>query len=435
MSDVAIRVEGLSKQYRLGQRESYKVLREGLTEAMATPFRLLASAVRPSGNGTQAVGASREPEHLWALNDVSFEVKRGEVVGVIGRNGAGKSTLLKLLARVTEPTRGWAEIHGRVGSLLEVGTGFHPELTGRENIFLNGTMLGMSRREIQRKFDDIVTFAEVARFIDTPVKRYSSGMYVRLAFAVAAHMEPEILLVDEVLAVGDAAFQRKCLGKMEDVSKTGRTILFVSHNMGAISRLCRRCLLLSEGSLRTVGETEQVVATYLASTFERTAARDFSEDPAKPVQIRTLRLLNHEGELTTELDVQQPFTTRIEYDVRDASRSFNLAWMLAKADGTRVCESTDRDARAGQFLPHEPGRYVATVQFPGGILNTGTYVIRVGVSARNDRTLDHQYGFQITLHDRGTFVSTLGKQRLGLLLMNLPWDIAAVETAEAIGTL
>lgn len=264
MSDIAIRVEGLSKQYRIGARqERYKALRDCLTEAMAAPFRRAASLLRG-----QATGAAELNETIWALRDVSFEVKQGEVIGVIGRNGAGKSTLLKILSRITEPTKGYAEIYGRVGSLLEVGTGFHPELTGRENIFLNGAILGMRRREIERKFDEIVAFAEIEKFIDTPVKHYSSGMYVRLAFAVAAHMEPKILIVDEVLAVGDYEFQKKCLGRMEDVGKAGRTILFVSHNMVAIDSLCSKCIYLESGKVKLIDETAKVVPLYIGESSD-----------------------------------------------------------------------------------------------------------------------------------------------------------------------
>src|SRR5438270_6512538 len=236
-SDVAIRCEGLSKRHRLGQQERYKALRDVITDAPAAPFRRFRSVTQDGNNNPQS-------DHVWALDDVSFEVKPGEVVGIIGSNGAGKSTLLKILSRITKPTRGHAEIHGSVGSLLEVGTGFHPELTGRENIYLNAAILGMRRAEVEKKFDEIVAFADIEKFLDMPVKRYSSGMYVRLAFAVAAHLEPEILIIDEVLAVGDAAFQKKCMGKMKDVSNDGRTILFVSHNIGAIRSLCNKALLL-----------------------------------------------------------------------------------------------------------------------------------------------------------------------------------------------
>ena len=256
MSNVVIHVEELGKQYRIGQRQKNRTLRDALVD------RVAASSRRLLRNG----GEDAANNSIWALRDVSFEVKQGEVLGVIGRNGVGKSTLLKILSRITKPTTGCVRIRGRVGSLLEVGTGFHPELTGRENIYLNGAILGMKRAEIERKFDEIVAFAEVERFLDTPVKRYSSGMYVRLAFAVAAHLEPEILIVDEVLAVGDAAFQRKCLGKMSDVASGGRTVLFVSHNMNAVQRLCSQAVLLEQGQLVAAGQTEDVVNLYLANS-------------------------------------------------------------------------------------------------------------------------------------------------------------------------
>ncbi len=259
MGDVAIRVQGLSKQYRIGKQERYRAFRDVLTEAMYAPFRRVGGLLR--GN---AAAAANLNETIWALKDVSFEVKKGDVVGIIGRNGAGKSTLLKVLSQITEPTEGQVDVYGRVGALLEVGTGFHPELTGRENIYLNGAILGMSREEIRRKFDEIVAFAEVEKFIDTPVKHYSSGMGLRLGFAVAAHMEPEILVVDEVLAVGDAAFQKKCLGKMGDVAEGGRTVLFVSHQMNAIRKLCNSCVWLDAGQLQMIASTPNVLGSYEA---------------------------------------------------------------------------------------------------------------------------------------------------------------------------
>jgi len=287
-SDIAIRCEGLSKRYRIGEQERYKALRDVIADTVAAPFRRLRSAFA-KGNGNADAASSLSPSSLpfalgpsplgpsnsqseirnrqsnciWALDDVSFEIKHGDVVGIIGRNGAGKSTLLKILSRITKPTKGHAEIHGRVGSLLEVGTGFHPELTGRENIYLNGAILGMRKGEIDRKFDEIVAFAEVEKFIDTPVKRYSSGMHVRLAFAVAAHMETEILLVDEVLAVGDAEFQKKCLGKIGDVARRGRTVLFVSHDMSAIRLLCARAIRLGSGRIVGQGPAKEQVEDYL----------------------------------------------------------------------------------------------------------------------------------------------------------------------------
>jgi len=264
MIDIAIRVDGLGKYYRIGRRESYKTLRDSLTDLIHAPLRRLSLSARPNSSSNEQPQV--DDGHIWALRDVSFEVKRGEVLGVIGRNGAGKTTLLKILSRITEPTEGHAEIHGRVGSLLEVGTGFHPELTGRENIYLNGAILGMKRVDIDRKFDEIVSFAEIDKFIDTPVKHYSSGMHVRLAFAVAAHLEPEILVVDEVLAVGDISFQRKCLGKMEAVSSEGRTVVFVSHNMTAARNLCNRAIILDQGRLIHSAEISEAVEYYLGMT-------------------------------------------------------------------------------------------------------------------------------------------------------------------------
>lgn len=261
MGNVALHVENLGKRYQIGARQGrYRTFRESLVEACASPFRRVGHLVRGRNNGT-----ADSQEAIWALKDVSFEVKHGEVIGIIGRNGAGKSTLLKILSRITEPTKGHANLYGRIGSLLEVGTGFHPELTGRENIYLNGAILGMKKAEIVRRFDEIVAFAEIEKFIDTPVKHYSSGMYVRLAFGVAAHLEPEILIVDEVLAVGDAAFQKKCMGKMGEVATEGRTVLFVSHNMGAISSLCGKTVYLKDGQIEEFDLTSKVIPTYLGS--------------------------------------------------------------------------------------------------------------------------------------------------------------------------
>jgi lipopolysaccharide transport system ATP-binding protein len=272
MSDIVIKAEGLSKQYHIGgPQKTYDALTDQLGDMFKSPFRRAGKLLRG-----QATGAAELDEQFWALKDVSFEIKRGEVVGIIGRNGAGKSTLLKILSEITEPSEGYADIYGRVGSLLEVGTGFHPELTGRENIYLNGAILGMKKAEIERKFDEIVAFAEIDKFIDTPVKHYSSGMYVRLAFAVAAHLEPEILLVDEVLAVGDVAFQKKCLGKMGDVAQEGRTVIFVSHNMAIIQTLCQRGIFLRDGNISMDDTAENAVIEYL-KTIEETATLNISD--------------------------------------------------------------------------------------------------------------------------------------------------------------
>lgn len=260
MSTVAIRVHDLSKRYRIGHRERYRTLRDSVTDGLCAPFRKLGTLIRSDTRSAQKFPCD---DTIWALRDVSFDVAQGEVLGIIGRNGAGKTTLLKVLARITEPSRGEVEIHGRVGSLLEVGTGFHPELTGRENIYLNGAILGMKHSEIRSRFDEIVSFAETEKFLDTPVKRYSTGMYLRLAFAVASHLEPDILLVDEVLAVGDAAFQQKCCGKMGEVAKQGRTVLFVSHQMNAIRSLCSRCLLLAQGQVVDSGTAARIITEYM----------------------------------------------------------------------------------------------------------------------------------------------------------------------------
>src|SRR5687767_4329824 len=301
-----IRVEDLSKLYYLGgSGAAYSTLRETVMDAARKPLRFL------RGNNNS--------EELWALKDVSFEVMPGDVVGIIGRNGAGKSTLLKVLSRIVEPTTGRVELYGRVASLLEVGTGFHPELSGRENIYLNGSILGMTRREIETKFDEIVAFAEVEKFIDTPVKRYSSGMYVRLAFSVAAHLEPEILLVDEVLAVGDAAFQKKCLGKMDSVAKAGRTVLFVSHDISAIRQLCNRGILLHKGSLQCLGPIDEVIDAYTTTMSSEVGESDkiFPEQPNSAVSILRLSLRGEDGSRKTTFANEEPITLEIEYVVHE----------------------------------------------------------------------------------------------------------------------
>ena len=299
--DTAIRVNNVGKLYRLGEMDRYLTIRESLTNAWS-------SMIGRQGNGAWTDGKSALQKHdqeIWALKDVSFDVKHGEVVGIIGRNGAGKSTLLKIISRITEPTEGEVELFGRVASLLEVGTGFHPELTGRENVYLNGSVLGMRKKEIDRKFDEIIDFSGVERFLDTPVKRYSTGMQVRLAFAVAAHLEPEILLIDEVLAVGDVEFQRKCLGKMDDVARSGRTVLFVSHNMAAVENLCGRGLQLEAGKLKRIGSINDVIEKYLSDNAEVTGEVDATEHPnrvsgARPV-IQRFLILNAEGKTAGQI--------------------------------------------------------------------------------------------------------------------------------------
>ncbi len=363
----AIAVEGLSKRYRIGQfRAAYGTLRDSL----ARSAKRLAS------------GHVHEPDaDIWALDDVSFSVKEGEVVGVIGRNGAGKSTLLKILTRITYPTKGRAEIRGRVGSLLEVGTGFHPELTGRENVFLNGAVLGMKRRELAKNFDAIVEFAGVEKFIDTPVKRYSSGMYVRLAFSVAAHLEPEILLVDEVLAVGDADFQRRCLGRMEEYGSSGRTILFVSHNMPAISRLCDRAILLKGGRMMLDGDAGPVVAHYLQHETGAGSVREWADPATAPgkgaVRLRSVRVVDDDGDLLDAVDVRRPVGVEIGFDVLRRTDPLFPKIKVMDSRGDVAFNALDTRERWHDVSP--PGQYTATAWIPGNLLCEGLHTVDVAV--------------------------------------------------------
>lgn len=368
MNKHVVEVRGLSKQYRLGATVSHNTLRDAIASGFKSIFGRKSETPRRTDNGT-----------IWALKDVSFDVKEGEVLGIIGRNGAGKSTLLKVLSRITEPTEGEARIRGRVGSLLEVGTGFHPELTGRENIFLNGAILGMRKVEIKRKFDEIVEFAGIEKLLDTPVKRYSSGMYVRLAFAVAAHFEPEILVIDEVLAVGDAQFQKKCLGKMGDVAKGGRTVLFVSHNMGAVQRLCERAILLDDGVKVADNETEIVIGQYLTSGQELFSAMDFQNDPYKEwAQITAMRLVNGEGVISSSFDISEGLNIEIVYEIKKALKNHRLVIVLKTILGEVVFYSTSTDYSEDNIAA-ECGKYKANMKIPGKLLNTGEYLIGVGL--------------------------------------------------------
>src|SRR2546426_5598347 len=338
-SENVITVENLSKRYIIGhQAAKGDGLRHAIENAVRAPVTWLRNRRRVSG---------RTREEFWALRDVNLEIKAGEVMGIIGRNGAGKSTLLKILSRITEPTRGRVLIRGRVASLLEVGTGFHSELTGRENVFLNGAILGMNRVEIKRKFDEIVAFSGVEKFIDTPVKRYSSGMYVRLAFAVAAHLEPEILVVDEVLAVGDAEFQKKCLDKMDDVGHTGRTILFVSHNMQAITRLCNRCILLESGKIRMDDHSHRVASAYLTSGFGTSAVREWADLTKAPgddvVRLSAVRVRTESGGLADSFDIRQSIGIELEYEVLEPGYVFHPHFGLTNDDGILLFVAQDVD--------------------------------------------------------------------------------------------
>lgn len=375
MNNTVIKVENLGKKYliRHQQRERYIALRDILTNGA---IRLGRKLLHPFALSSMPFADSSR-EEFWALKDVSFEIKQGDRVGIIGRNGAGKTTLLKLLSRITEPTSGRITLRGRVASLLEVGTGFHPELTGRENIFLNGAILGMSKAEIRTKFDEIVDFAEIERFLDTPVKRYSSGMYVRLAFAVAAHLEPEILLVDEVLAVGDAAFQKKCLGKMEEVGKEGRTVLFVSHNMGAINQLCAKAIWLDKGYIRMQGAAESVVVGYLSMGSKERGECRWDDQQSLPgdehTRLRAVRIRNSFNEVSSRLDIRLPFYVEIEYEVLRIVSNLRIGFRIRTMDGTVVFTSSDTNDNDWAEKPRPPGKYVSRCEIPGNFLNEGQY--------------------------------------------------------------
>ena len=406
-----IRVQGLSKRYHLGgPSAAYATLRETLMDLARKPVRSL----RKNGNG---------PTTIWALKDVEFEVTPGEIVGIIGRNGAGKSTLLKILSRIVQPTEGRAELFGRVASLLEVGTGFHPELTGRENIFLNGSILGMTGKEIARKFDEIVAFSEVEKFIDTPVKRYSSGMYVRLAFAVAAHLQPEILIIDEVLAVGDYNFQQKCLNKMQDVSTGGRTVLFVSHNLGAINRLCNRCLLLDAGHLIASGETANVVQTYMTSGLVERPEYSQVSNSEKAMNILHIALRGSDGEIRSDIRYDECLTFEFDYEAHQTVTGTSLGIMVYTLDGTCAFTSADIDAHSELLAARPPGRYRTQVTIPAKWLNVGRYTVRVALAnASSGAVYDDIEALIFRIVDVGTPGSLNGIKRPGILQPLFDWE-------------
>lgn len=420
--DVVIRVERIGKQFRIGasldsgSQFSYRTLRDEIGNA----FR----RIRPSGQPLD------KKNTIWALRDVSFEVRRGQVLGIIGRNGAGKSTLLKILSRVTEPTQGYAEIHGRVGALLEVGTGFHPELTGRENIYLNGAILGMKRREIERKFDEIVAFSEVEKFIDTPVKRFSSGMYLRLAFAVAAHLEPEILVVDEVLAVGDAEFQRKCIGKMNDVAEQGRTVLFVSHNMSAILRLTQECLVLDRGRLVLRANTPQAVDYYMSAGFSNAGERCWMPEeippeaaPFKPV---ALRIFNSRRQLVDTVRSTEPAVIEFEYELAQAVAGLRVGIYLLTLRGEYVFTSFDTDDPSlfERYSVRPAGRYLSRCTIPANLLNEGRFVIAVNASTfRIRRYFQDERALAFSVDGIGAPGKQWSEPRLGPIRPALQWEI------------
>jgi lipopolysaccharide transport system ATP-binding protein len=413
MADSIIAVEGVSKRYVISHQASKG---DGLRHALERALR------KPWASARKAL-ASREGRHeeFWALRDLSFEIKQGETVGVVGRNGAGKSTLLKVLSRITEPTSGRIRLRGRTASLLEVGTGFHPELTGRENIFLNGAILGMSRQEIIRKFDQIVDFSELEKFLDTPVKRYSTGMYVRLAFAVAAHLEPEILIVDEVLAVGDAEFQRKCLGKMGNVAKEGRTVLFVSHQMRAVMQLCERAILLDAGRVREDGPAVPVVNAYLASGSGTTASwvkREPCESGAA-VNITEGRILSIDGTAVDVVNFDAEFKVEISYEVLSSFRRFAIISRFIDLQETVLFTGWESDGRAPTDQARKPGRYVSTCHVPARFLKPGRYWISLGATDGRVILGFHERVLAFLVSEVGCDLNT---GRMGVIAPPLRWE-------------
>lgn len=414
-----IKVENLSKCYYIGNGLfGYETLRDRIAELVQRPFGRLRNGNAP--------GTARASSTIWALKNVSFEVEAGEVLGVVGRNGTGKSTLLKILSRITEPTSGSAELYGRSSSLLEVGTGFHPELTGRENVYLNGAILGMSRAEIDERFDEIVAFAELDQFIQTPVKRYSTGMYLRLAFAVAAHLRTEILFLDEVLAVGDTEFQRKCLGKVEGVAREGRTVILVSHNLGAVTKLCHRALWLNNGHLALDGAAREVVAKYIShghdgSHIWERPSNESDDDSEATILLRSVRLRRQDGAMTGVLNFDQPFTTEVEYQIKKPVAHFHILLRIVSESGTIIFTTTDADKLNSESrTARSEGQYVSVCRIPGNLLRPGKFFLTVG--ARRHGTWIELFE-NLIMFEVSAVGNPVDPNRLGVITPVLDWDV------------
>ncbi len=418
MSDTVITIENLSKLYRLGEIQSSHTIAEAITKRVRRAFGTRSALLDQKSKG---------PEVLWALKDVSFSVERGDVLGVIGRNGAGKSTLLKILSRITEPTTGRVVIEGRIGSLLEVGTGFHPELTGRENVYLNGAILGMSPMDITLKFDEIVEFSEISNFIDTPVKRYSSGMYTRLAFAVAAHLDSPILIVDEVLSVGDAAFQKKCLGKIDNMTRSGRTVVFVSHNMGAVSELCSKAILLHEGQLHASGPTSKVIEAYVHLLGSSYQGLNVDVDSAAPFSFVSITTTDGEGRPIQTFDIADPVHIVVTYRLRTYVADLTVA-VLVSRNMTELFYAHDCD-EADEFQPKVPGLYRAVYRLPGMFLKAGSYSIRVdsGTTTAMFQQIEYALTFDVEELSLNTRHKGYTKDRPGLIVSPGRWTTTKLE--------
>lgn len=417
MSNYAITVADIGKKYNIfTEVNRYQTLREKIVETLRTPLKTL---INPTGSET-----------FWALRHIDFEVEKGLVLGVIGKNGAGKSTLLKILSRVVEPTEGRAEIRGRVGSLLEVGTGFHPELTGRENVYLNGAILGMKRSEIEKKFDEIIAFSEIEQFIDTPVKRYSSGMYMRLAFAVSAHLEPEILIVDEVLAVGDAEFQKKCLGKMSDVAGEGRTVLFVSHNMSAVTRLTKECIILEHGRMVKRANSQEAVDYYLSHDYQKGGERVWksSEIPedAKPFKPVSMRVINNRGQVSDSVRSIDPLSIEVEYELDAPITGLRVGIYLMSMRGEFVFTSFDTDdpEEFNRLTTRKAGHYISRCRIPADMLNEGRFVIGMNASVfRVKRYFQDANAVVFNVNAAGAPGMHWAETRQGVTRPRLDWQI------------
>ena len=425
MNKIAVKTSGLSKRYRIGVRNSSPMFREALMNAVLAPIQKIRSWSSRKENGS-------DPGLLWALRDVDMEIEKGTVVGIIGNNGAGKSTLLKILSGITEPTAGYADIYGRVGSLLEVGTGFHMELTGRENIFMNGALLGMHRHEIRRKFDEIIAFSGVEEFLDTPVKRYSSGMYMRLAFSVAAHLEPEILMVDEVLAVGDAVFQKKCLGKMGNVAKEGRTVLLVSHNMIAIKSLCQRVIWLDGGKVKEEGDTAQIVSDYLQTNTSSQTEQvwdDFETAPGNDIfRLHRVSAQVNEGSPRDQITMQTPFVIVVEFWnlTPDAYLHINLHF-ITEDQVVAFCASTE-DKQGWWRKPLPTGFYRSSCHVPGNLLNSGLHSVNMVARDRTKAIYRYEDVISIDVQDLKQRSTGRYNKRMGVVSPLLNWNIERLDT-------
>ncbi|WP_309716421.1 ABC transporter ATP-binding protein [Armatimonas sp.] len=412
-SDTVISARDISKAYTIAHQDHHHTTaREALLHRLRHPFE------------------GPRSEEFWALSNVNFDIQRGDVVGILGRNGAGKSTLLKILSRITTPTTGTVRLKGRVGSLLEVGTGFHPELTGRENIYMNGAILGMTRKEIQRQFDEIVAFAgsQVEGHLDTPVKRYSSGMYVRLAFGVAANLESEILIIDEVLAVGDGEFQKKCLGKMHNVAESGRTVLFVSHNMGAVNALCNRGLFLERGTVKRVGVVSEIIEEYMATSDSQEGIRYWNDDINAPgddrVILRSLQVNNINGNVISTVGSGEPFDIRISYEIRQPMPHFRMAFFLMCSDGSTAFFTSDAQIKEWQNKTREPGIYESICHIPANLLNEGKYGIMIKADIPMVVNIIWDQDSSVTFNvERTNFNGEPIERVAGAVCPVLPWEI------------